>query len=91
MDAGAGIGRAGAARDEGDARAPGHLAVGVGHVGDAALLAAHDQVDLRRVVERVEHGQEALARNGENAVAALDLELIDEDPAAGALGHGRAS
>ena len=79
MDAGAGVGRAGAAGDEGDARAAGHLAVGVGHVGDPAFLPADDRVDLGRVVERVEHGEEALARHGEDAVAALDLELVDED------------
>ena len=90
MDAGAGVGRAGAAGDEGDARAAGHLAVGVGHVGDAAFLPADDGVDLGRVVERVEHGEEAFARHGEDAVAALDLELVDEDAAAGALGHGGA-
>ena len=43
MDAAAGVGRAGAAGDEGDARAAGHLAVGVGHVGDAAFLPADDR------------------------------------------------
>ena len=85
----AGVGRAGTAGDEGDARAAGHLAVGVGHVGDAAFLPADDRVDLRRVVKRVEHREEALARHGEDAVAALDPELVDEDAAAGALGHGR--
>ena len=89
MDAGAGVGRAGAAGDEGDAGTAGHLAVGVGHIGDPALLPADDGVDLGRVVERVEHGEEALARNGEDAVAALDLKLVDEDAAAGALRHGR--
>ena len=87
MDADAGVGRAGAAGDEGDARAAGHLAVGVGHVGDPAFLAADDGLDLRRVVQRVEHGEEALARHGEDAVAALDPELVDKDLAAGALGH----
>ena len=84
MDSAAGVGRAGAAGDEGDARPPGHLAVGVGHVGDPAFLPADDQVDLRRVMQRVEHGEEAFARHGENAVAALDLELVDKDLAAGA-------
>ena len=57
----------------------GHLAVGVGHVGDAAFLPADDEVDLGRVVERVEHGEEAFARDREDAVAALDPELVDED------------
>ena len=62
MDPAAGVGRAGAAGDEGDAGTPGHLAVGVGHVGDPAFLPADDDVDLGRVVERVEHGEEAFAR-----------------------------
>ena len=79
---GAGVGRAGAAGDEGDARAAGHLAVGVGHVGDPAFLPADDGVDLGRVVQRVEHREEAFARHGEDAVAALDPELVDEDAAA---------
>ena len=88
VDACGRVGRAGAAGDEGDARPSGHLPVRVRHVGDAAFLAADDRVDLRRIVKRVEDGEEALARNGENAVAALDPELVDEDLAAGALGHG---
>ena len=82
VDAGAGVGRAGAAGDEGDAGAARHLAVGVGHVGDPAFLPADDGVDLGRVVQRVEHREEAFARHGENAVAALDAELVDEDAAA---------
>ena len=39
----------------------------------------------RRVVERVEHREEALARHGEDAVAALDRELVDEDLATGVV------
>ena len=81
MDPGAGVGRAGAAGDEGDAGAPGHLAVGIGHVGDPALLPADDGVDVGRVVERVEHREEALAGNREDAVAAVDAKLVDEDAA----------
>ena len=46
MDSAAGIGRTGPAGDEGDSRAAGHLAVGVGHVGDPAFLPADDEVDL---------------------------------------------
>ena len=84
MDSGAGVGRAGPAGDEGDARPPGHLAVGVGHVGDPALLPADGDVDFLGVMQRVEHREEALARNGEHAVAALDAELVDKDLAAGA-------
>ena len=88
MDAAAGVARARAARDEGDARAAGHLAVGIGHIRDPAFLPAHDRVDLRRVVEGVEHGEKAFAGYGENTVAALDLELVDKDLAAGACRHG---
>jgi hypothetical protein len=40
-------------------------------------------------VERVEHREEAFAGNGEDSVAAVDLELVDKDLAAGALGHAR--
>ena len=90
MDSGAGVGGAGPAGHEGDSRPPGHLAVGVGHVGDAAFLPADDDIDLGRVKQRVEDGEEALARHGENAVAALGLELIDEDAATAALGHAGA-
>src|SRR6476659_9265924 len=92
MHARGGVGRARPARDERDARTAGHLAVGVGHVRDPALLPADDGLDFRRVVKRVEHGKKALARHREYAIAALDPELVDEDaaarPGAGALGHG---
>ena len=84
MDAGRRIGGAGAAGDEGDAGAAGQLAVGFGHVGDAAFLPADRDIDLGRVVERVEDGEEAFAGHGEQAVAALDAELVDEKASAGA-------
>src|SRR5262249_15618116 len=72
MNARAGIGRTGAAGDEGDTRAASHPAVRVGHISDPAFLAADDGLDLFHVVEGVEHREEALARHGEDAVAALD-------------------
>src|SRR5918995_5999734 len=94
MNPPAGVGRAGPAGDEGDARASGHLAVGIGHVRGAALLPADGEVDLGRVVQRVEHGQEAFARHREDPVAALDPKLVDKDASArsgaGACGHGGA-
>jgi hypothetical protein len=40
-------------------------------------------------VKCIENGEETLSWHRENAIAALDLQLVDEDPAAGALGHGR--
>jgi hypothetical protein len=88
VDADRGVGRAGAARDESDAGPPGERTVRARHEADATLLPAGDEIDLRRVVQRVEHGEEALARHGEDPVAALRDELIDEDTAAGA-GKGR--
>ena len=91
VDAGAGVGRSGAARDEGDPGTTRHLPVGVRHIGDAALLPADSEVDLGRVVQRVENGEEAFAWDREDAIAPLDPELIDEDcrcSAARALGHG---
>src|SRR5687768_12319483 len=88
MDACAGVGCAGPAGNEGDAGPAGHLAVGVGHIADPTLLAADDGLDLRRVVQRVEHGEKTLAWNSEDAVAALDPELLDKDLAAGACRHG---
>ena len=42
------------------------------------------------LAQAFEHGEEALARNGENSVAALDNELVDKDLAAGAYRHGDA-
>ncbi len=41
MDTAAGVGRAGAAGDESDSGTAGHLAVGIGHIGHSAFLAAH--------------------------------------------------
>ena len=85
MDTDRGIGRARPAGDEGDAGPPGHLPVRLGHIGDAAFLPADDEIDLRRIVEGVQGGEKALARDGEDAVAALDDEIVDQDAAAGAF------
>jgi hypothetical protein len=41
-------------------------------------------------VKRVEHREEAFARDGEYSVAALDPELLDKDLAAGACRHADA-
>ena len=56
----------------------GELAVGVGHVRGADLVAAGDEPD-RRVVERVEHGEVALAGDAEGQLDAVDDELVDEE------------
>ena len=79
------VGRARTARNETDARPASEFAVGFGHVGGAAFLPAHDEADLlARVIERVEHGEVALARHAVGGVDAVDEELIDEDLCAGA-------
>ena len=64
VDAAGGVRRARAARDHADAGPAGELPVGVGHVRGADLVAAGDEAD-RRVEERVEHGEVALARDAE--------------------------
>jgi hypothetical protein len=89
VHADAGVGRARPARDERDARPPRHRAVGTRHEADAAFLPARHRLDLRRVMQRVEHREKALAGDMENAVAALKDKLIDENAAAGAgsVGH----
>ena len=83
MDADGGLGRARAAGDEADPRSAGELPVRLRRVRRALLVTARDQAD-RRVVQRVEHGQVALARETEREVGAVQLELsVDEDPAVG--------
>jgi len=91
MDASASVGCARTARHKSNARSSGHLPVRVRHVRYAALLAADGEIDLRRIVKRIENGKEAFARNGKDPVAALNFQLVDENasasPGAGALGH----
>ena len=81
--------RARPARDHADARPAGELAVRLRHVRGAHLVAAGDEAD-RGVVERVEHGEVALARNAEGEVDPVQRELVDEDPAAAAAHRGSA-
>ena len=64
MYAGRSIGGARAARDEADAGPPGQLADRLRHHGGAAFLPAHRDLDIA-IMERVEHGQIALAGNAE--------------------------
>ena len=70
VQAGRGVGGARAARDEADAGPAGELAVGLRHHRRAALLAADGDGD-RRVVQRVEHGEIALARHAEDMLDAV--------------------
>ena len=60
---------------------PGELAVGLGHVRGARLVAARDQAD-RRVVQPVEQREVALARDAEGDVGAVHGELVHEHLAA---------
>ena len=82
VDADRGLGRAGTAGDEADPGPARQLPVRLRRVRRALLVAARDEAD-RRVVQRVEHGQVALAREAEREVGAVQLELVDEDLAAG--------
>ncbi len=80
VDADRGVRRAGSARDEGDAGAACQLAVRFGHVGGPAFLPADDEPQLvADVVERVQHGQVALARDAERERGALRDQVGDED------------
>src|SRR5207253_8004950 len=73
-----------AARDEADAGAAAQLALRLGHVARAALVAAGDEADpLAMLVEAVERGEEALAGNTECRVDALRDERLDQDVAGG--------
>ena len=77
------------ARHEADPRAAGQLPVCLRHRRGAALVAARDVPD-RAVAERVEHVDVALPRNAVREVGAVQRELVDQDPAAGAAHRGRA-
>jgi hypothetical protein len=90
VDARRGVRRPWAAGHEADARTAGELAVGFRHHGGAAFLAAYGHVDVR-VMQRIQRGQVALARNAEDVINPVQSKLIDKDLAAGAGGrcHGR--
>ena len=79
-----------ATRDHAHAGPSGELAVGLGHVRRPTLVAAGDVADRRCVDEGVEDLEVALSRNAEHEVDAVERELVDEDPAAGAR-HQRGS
>ena len=89
MHADRGLRRAWPARDHANARAAGQLAVRLGHVRRAGLVAADDKPD-RRVVEAVEQPDVALAGNAERDLRAVDDQLVGEQLAAGAA-HRRCS
>ena len=82
---------AGTARHHADAGLAGQLAVGLGHVGGAGLVAGVDELEaVAHVEQRIQHFQIALARYAEGHVGAVDQELVDQDLAAGArIGKGQ--
>ena len=85
-----GIGGARAAGHEADARPAGQLAVGLRHIGGAALLAADDVADRVALgVQRVECGEVTLAGDAEDGVDTIDAQLVDQDLRAAAGSHGR--
>ena len=87
------IGRARPARHKGTAGSPGQRAIRTSHERDAPFLAADNIFDLRRIMQGIEHGEEAFAGNREDPVAPLDHKLIDKNAATSArcvLGHDAA-
>ena len=63
-------------------RLAGELAVGLGHKGGAALLAAGHEPDLGRVKERVKHFEVAFAGDAERHVDAVRAQRRDDQLAA---------
>ena len=72
------VGGARRAGDEADPRPAGQLAVRVGHVRGACLVARRVETDVR-LADRVQHGDVALARDAVRGVDAVDEQLVDED------------
>jgi len=93
VHADAGIGGPRPARHKADAWTSAQLALGLGHEGGTAFLAAGHEADAVTVlVKAVEHGQIAFARHAETGLHALGDEGFDEGVAGGAggrsLSHG---
>ena len=86
MDPGGGVGRARAAGDEGDPGLAGQLALGLGHHGGPALLAADDRLDLA-LMQAIKGRQIALARNAEDPFDPLNAQLVHQNLAAVAFSH----
>jgi hypothetical protein len=87
VQAGGGVGGAGAAGDHADAGLAGEPAPGVGHHRGAAFLAADDDLDVA-VIERVEHGEETLAGHAGEALDAVRLQCLDDQFSAGSFHVG---
>ena len=76
VQADVGVGCAGPARHHGNARTLVHFAVGLGHVGGAALVPANHGIDVG-AVQPVQHVQEAFAGNHVGALDAVGHEGVD--------------
>ncbi len=79
----------GPARHQEHAGLAGQLAIGLGHEGGAALLAAGDEADLGGVEERVEHFEIALAGDAERHPDAMRAQRRDDQLAAAHQGKVR--
>ncbi len=79
MHADAGVRRAGTAGDESDAGPLRHRAVRTCHHRHAAFLPARHQIDRVLLAQSIEHLKEAFARHGENPLAALFDQAVDEE------------
>ena len=77
VDAGAGVGGAGAAGYEDDAGTARELGVRLRHHGGAALLTRHYRLD-GGVAQGIEHRKIALSRHAEDAIYALLFERVHE-------------
>ncbi|MNJ26376.1 hypothetical protein D3C77_208570 [compost metagenome] len=87
MHADRGVGRARPARDHADAGTARQLAIGLGHVGGAGLVAADDDLDLvAHVGQGVEHGEIALARHAEDLVDPVHHQGFDQTAGGGSGG-----
>ncbi len=79
------IGGARPPRHKADTGLAGELALGFGHHGGAALLAAHGHADVG-IVQGIQNGQIALAGHAKELLYAMGDELADQNLAAGARG-----
>ena len=78
-DPGHEVGRARAQRGHRDGAATGEAAVDVGHERGALLVAGGDVADARVAGERLEDVHRLLAGHGEDVLAALGGEAVDEE------------
>ena len=85
VDADAGVGGAGTARDHDHAGAVGQACVGHGHVGGCGLMPAGDDLDpVAHIEQGVDHGQIAFARHQKHPVDAVERQALHQG-----LGRGQ--